>query len=92
MTKEIDVAAFTHIYSLLRNPLRLRIIILCSERSLIIAELSRRLQLSYANTSRYVARLARAELVEKVRNPDGTINVRSLIRLKAGGAFDFISA
>ena len=82
---KLDIAKLKHVFSVLANEKRLKIVELCSDKEYTITELGKMLKLNYSITVEYTSALAKANLVEKVRNKDKTVSVKSLIRLNNDG-------
>ena len=82
---KLDIPKTKRIFDALSNKKRVRIIELCSEKVRTVTELSKLLRLDYSIAVRYTSMLANVNLVEKTRNPDRTVNVRSLVRLNSDG-------
>ena len=81
----IDIQRLKLVFSALNNEKRLKIIELCSDKSLTVTELSKKLGLNYSITVEYTSMLEKAKLVKKVRNDDRTVSVKSLVRLSNEG-------
>ena len=86
----IDIPKLKSIFSALSNEKRIKIIELCSKKEHTVTELSKKLKLNYSITVEYTSMLAKAHLVEKKRNKDRTVNVKSLIRINNEGEIKFI--
>ncbi|MEK6827124.1 MAG: winged helix-turn-helix domain-containing protein [Nanoarchaeota archaeon] len=84
MTK-LDIVRLKQMFSSLNNEKRIMIIELCSEKEYTITQLSKKIGLDYSVTVEYVSMLKRANLIEKKRNEDKTVSVKSLIRLNNNG-------
>ncbi|MCK5624884.1 winged helix-turn-helix transcriptional regulator [Candidatus Pacearchaeota archaeon] len=84
MTK-IDILKLKNVFSALANEKRIRIIELCSQKGRTVTELSKLLKLNYSITVEYTSMLAKVNLVEKKRNKDRTVSVKSLIKLNNCG-------
>jgi predicted transcriptional regulator len=82
---EISILKLKEIYGILNNVKRLKILLLCEKQGLTITQLSKKLKLNYNVTSEYVGALAKAGLVKRVRNPDKTVTVKSLISISENG-------
>jgi DNA-binding transcriptional ArsR family regulator len=81
----LDIKRLKQIFSALDNEFRLKIIELCSNKGLTITELSKQLKLNYSITVEYTSMLEKANLVQKSRNDDRTVTVKSLIGLNNEG-------
>jgi len=68
----------------LNSETRIEILFLCQEKELTISEIAAKLNLSLNNTSQNVSVLEREELVKKTRQKDGTVTVKSLIKISEG--------
>ena len=84
MTK-LDIPKLKNLFSALANEKRVRIIELCSEKQRTVTELSKLLKLNYSITVEYSSMLERVGLLNKKRNQDRTVNVKSLIKLNNQG-------
>jgi predicted transcriptional regulator len=82
---ELKIKKLKDIYSALSNVKRLKLVLMCSKEGLIVTQLSQKLKLNYNITSEYVNLLAREGLVERTRNPDRTVKVKSLIKISDNG-------
>jgi len=80
-----DIIKLKQIFSALNNEKRLKIIELCSEKSYNITQLSKKIQLDYSVTIEYVSMLNKVQLIEKRRNEDRTVSIKSLIRINNNG-------
>ncbi len=76
MARKIKDKAFA-----LNSETRIEILFLCQEKELNITEIARKLNLSLNNTSQNVSVLERENLVKKTRHKDGTVTVKSLIKI-----------
>lgn len=84
MTK-LDIPKLKNLFSVLANEKRIRIIELCSQKERTVTELSKLLKLNYSITVEYTSMLSKVKLVEKKRNKNRTVNVKSLVRLNNNG-------
>lgn len=82
---ETKIVKLKELYGALSNVKRLKIILLCSKEGLTVTQLSKKLKLNYNITSEYVGILAKEGLVQRTRNPDKTVTVKSLIRISESG-------
>ncbi len=82
---KLDITNLKQIFSSLNNEKRIMIIELCSEKEYTITQLSKKIGLDYSVTVEYVSMLRKANLIEKKRNDDKTVSVKSLIRLHSNG-------
>ncbi len=73
-----------HLFNVLNNPTRLKIVLLCSEEELSITEISKRIKLGYTTTSEYVSMLEHVGLVGKEKR-DKEVIVRSLVVITEDG-------
>lgn len=89
MTK-LDILRLKQTFSALNNEKRIKIVELCSQKERTVTELSKLLKLNYSITVEYTSMLAKANLVEKRRNKDKTVSVKSLIRLNSNGEVKFL--
>lgn len=80
-----NIKKLKSIFSALDNEKRLKIIELCSAKTLTVTELSKELGLNYSITVEYISMLEKANLIKKTRNDDRTVNVKSLIRINNNG-------
>ena len=65
----------------LNSETRIEILFLCQDKELTITEIAKKLNLSLNNTSQNVSVLEREELVRKTRHKNGTVNVKSLVKI-----------
>ncbi len=84
MTK-LDIPKLKNLFSVLANEKRIKIIELCSQKGRTVTELSKLLKLNYSITVEYTSMLSKVKLVEKKRNKNRTVNVKSLVRLNNNG-------
>jgi len=84
----LNIPKLKNIFSALANEKRLKVIELCFGKERSVTELSKLLNLNYSITVEYTSILAKAGLVEKIRNKDGTVRVKSLIRLDNEGEIE----
>jgi len=81
----LDIPKVKQIFSALNNERRIKIVELCSKREYTITQLSRELKLNYSVTVEYISMLEKIKLVEKRRNENKTVSVKSLIVLHDNG-------
>lgn len=82
---KLDIKRLKQIFSALDNEYRLRIIELCSNKSLSVTELSKLLNLNYSITVEYTSMLEKVNLIKKTRNDDRTVSIKSLIKINNEG-------
>lgn len=81
----LDINRLKQIFSALSNEKRIRIIELCSEKEYNVTQLSKKIGLDYSVTVEYISMLGKVGLIEKRRNKDRTVNIKSLIRINDKG-------
>ncbi|HOF44374.1 MAG TPA: winged helix-turn-helix domain-containing protein [Candidatus Pacearchaeota archaeon] len=57
----------------------------CTDKSMNVTGLSKKLNLNYSITVKYISMLEKANLITKERNEDRTISVKSLIKINNSG-------
>ena len=82
---EMKLTHLKEIFGVLNNTKRLKIIFLCEKTGLTVSQLSKKLNLSYNITSEYIGALAKVGLVKRTRNPDRTVTVNSLVKIRENG-------
>lgn len=85
----MNIKKLKEIYSILVNENRLKIIVLSSDKTKNVSELSNEIGLTYSITSRYISDLEKAGFVSKKRNPDSSVSVKSLISINDKGEVKF---
>lgn len=78
---DIDIKKLKTIFAALNNEKRIQIIDLCSDKSMTVTDLSKKLNLNYSITVEYTSMLEKANLIKKERNEDRTVSVKSLIKI-----------
>ena len=73
-----------HLFNVLNNSTRLKIVLLCSEEELSITEVSKKMKLGYTTTSEYVSMLEHTGLVSKGKR-DKEVIVKSLVHITEDG-------
>jgi len=81
----IDIKKLKNIFAALNNEKRIQIINLCTDKSMTITDLSKKLNLNYSITVEYTSMLEKVNLITKERNDDRTVSVKSLIKIKDSG-------
>lgn len=81
----IDIKKLKNIFAALNNEKRIQIINLCTDKSMSVTELSKKLNLNYSITVEYTSMLEKANLITKERNEDRTVSVKSLIKINNSG-------
>lgn len=87
---DINLEKLKDLYRALNNVNRLKILILCSKEGLSVTQLSKKLKISYNLVSEYVSILLKQGLISREKNRDQTVTIRSLIRFKENGDFEWI--
>lgn len=82
---DIDIKKLKTIFAALNNEKRIQIIDLCSDKSMTVTDLSKKLNLNYSITVEYTSMLEKANLIKKERNEDRTVSVKSLIKINNFG-------
>ena len=82
---EVKIQRLKSIYSALDNKNRLKIIFLCQDKCFNVTELSKKLKLNYNITSEYIGMLVKSGLVSRTRNPDKTVTIKSLVKIRDNG-------
>ncbi|MBI2632057.1 winged helix-turn-helix transcriptional regulator [Candidatus Pacearchaeota archaeon] len=87
MTDKIDLERkfLLRKFAALNNENRLKILFLCQENGRTIKELSKLIKLSHSKTSENTSILEREGLVNKTRNKDNTVTVKSTIKISKEG-------
>jgi DNA-binding MarR family transcriptional regulator len=89
---ELQIKKLKDFYGALNNVKRLKMILYCSKEGLTVTELSKKLKLNYNITSEYVNLLAKEGLVGRIRNPDRTVTVKSLVKIYENGEIEIIQS
>ena len=88
MTK-LNIQKLRKMFSILSNEKRLKMIELCENQPLTITELSRKLDLNYSITVKYTSMLEKVDLIEKLKQNDGTVKINPLININNKGEIRF---
>lgn len=78
---DIDIKKLKTIFAALNNEKRIQIVNLCSDKSMTVTDLSKKLNLNYSITVEYTSMLEKANLIKKERNDDRTVSVKSLVKI-----------
>ena len=88
MMKPEEIKKLKHLFNVLNNETRLKIIFLCSEQELSITEISKKIKLGYTTTSEYISMLERVGIISKIKK-DKEVIVHSLVEITADGEIKF---
>ena len=78
-----------NVFKALSNEKRLKMIDLCENQPLTITELSKKLDLNYSITVKYTSMLEKVNLIEKLKQKDGTVKINPLINITNKGEIRF---
>ena len=75
---KLTIPRIKNIYGSLNNEKRIQIILLCSKKEFTVTELSKELKIGFVCTSQYIGQLYKVGLIQKTRQPDRTVKIKSL--------------